>query len=94
MKTIGIDIGTTSICIIVLDGKTGNVLHSRTLSNDSVTEGAYSFERMQSPKKISEKIYFTVLVILPEGIRIERPPSTIQTVQKAIANSENPFIIP
>lgn len=57
MKTIGIDIGTTSICIVVLDGKTGNVLHSRTLSNDSVTEGAYSFERMQSPKKISEKIF-------------------------------------
>ncbi len=53
MKAIGLDIGTTTVCGVVLDGITGEVLFSRTLQNDSGQQikGA-SFEKMQNPERI------------------------------------------
>ena len=56
MKGIGLDIGTTTICGVVVDGETGEVLFSRTLPNDTgIWEGA-AFERKQDPEKIWNKI--------------------------------------
>ena len=58
MKAIGLDIGTTTICGVVLDGKTGEVLFSRTLQNDSSRqEGKAAFEKRQDPARIMERIY-------------------------------------
>lgn len=56
MKAIGIDIGTTTICGVVLDGHTGEVLESKTLKNKSNLEGRQSFERLQDPWIIMEAV--------------------------------------
>lgn len=56
MKAIGLDIGTTTICGVVLDGETGEVLFSRTLPNDTAISQGASFEKKQDPEKIWNKI--------------------------------------
>lgn len=55
MKAMGIDIGTTTACGIVLDADTGEVLDVRTLANDSVLEGK-AFEWLQNPERIWELV--------------------------------------
>ena len=50
MKTIGLDIGTTTISALVYDDTTG-VLTSRTVENDSFITGE-SWERLQNPAVI------------------------------------------
>lgn len=66
MKAIGIDIGTTTVCGVVIDGKNGEVLFSRTLPNDSgeikapqdsiarQMARAEAFEKTQHPERIWE----------------------------------------
>lgn len=56
MKAIGIDIGTTTICGIVIDTDTGEVLDVRTLSNQSQIAGV-SFEKLQDPDIIMESVW-------------------------------------
>ena len=51
MKAVGIDIGTTTVCGIVMDVETGKVLEVRTLSNNSVIQRE-SFARLQDPAVI------------------------------------------
>jgi len=51
MHIIGIDLGTTSICGVQMDAKTGRVLRSRTENSNAFIDGE-SFERKQSPEKI------------------------------------------
>jgi glycerate dehydrogenase len=51
MKAVGIDIGTTTVCGIVMDIETGKVLEVRTLSNNSVIQRE-SFARLQDPAVI------------------------------------------
>ncbi len=55
MNVIGLDIGTTTICGIVVDAKSGELLKSKTLDNGSFTQGK-SFEKIQSPEMIIEKV--------------------------------------
>ena len=52
MKAIGIDIGTTSVCGIVLDVQSGEVLKSITKNSDSFIHSSDSWERIQSVDKI------------------------------------------
>lgn len=52
MKVLSIDIGTTSICASVLDGKTGIVLESQNIDNGSFIESPYDFEKIQDPAVI------------------------------------------
>lgn len=52
MKSIGIDIGTTTICGIVLDGQTGRVLQSKTIPNKTSVSGSRPYERLQDPELI------------------------------------------
>ena len=56
MKAIGIDIGTTTICGIVLDTDDGQVLDVRTKANTSVLAGR-SWEKIQDPKVIIDTVY-------------------------------------
>ena len=56
MKAIGLDIGTTTICGVVLDGERGEVLYSKTLPNDTAAECKNRFERTQDPEKIWVRI--------------------------------------
>ena len=55
MKTIGIDIGTTTISLVVLDTEKKMVLESRTISNGTFIETGNDWERIQEPVKIIEK---------------------------------------
>ena len=55
MNAIGLDIGTTTICAIVVDIETGIVKKTITDKNDTVINGA-SFERLQDPNRILEKV--------------------------------------
>ncbi len=51
MQAIGIDLGTTSICGVVIDTESGKVLRSRTESSNAFIEGE-PWEKLQSPEKI------------------------------------------
>ena len=57
MKSIGIDIGTTTICGIVLDIQTGRVLQSKTISNSASLSGSCSYERLQDPELIIRAVF-------------------------------------
>lgn len=51
MQIIGIDIGTTAVCGVVLDAKTKKVISSKTVNSNAFLEGE-DFERIQSVDKI------------------------------------------
>ena len=51
MHILGIDLGTTSVCGVLMDTETGAVLRSRTENSNAFIPGA-DFERKQSPEKI------------------------------------------
>ena len=55
MKAIGIDVGTTTVCGIVMDSENGKVMDVRTLSNDSVIQGK-PYEWLQDPDRIWELV--------------------------------------
>lgn len=57
MKIIGIDIGTTSICGIVLDTDSKNIIRSKTLPNNSFIKSDYDFEKIQNPEIIMNTVY-------------------------------------
>ncbi len=55
MQAIGIDLGTTSICGVVIDTETGVVLHSRTENSDAFISTENPWEKIQDPEKIISK---------------------------------------
>ena len=55
MKVLGIDIGTTTISLVVLDSEQKKVWESRTISNGTFMETAQEWERIQDVNKIVEK---------------------------------------
>lgn len=52
MKAIGIDLGTTSICGVVIDTQTGQVLRSRTENSNAFIKTENLWEKIQNPEKI------------------------------------------
>lgn len=54
MRAMGIDIGTTTISVILVDGQSGELLGSRTVLHQAFIEGAYSCNRVQNPEKLYE----------------------------------------
>lgn len=54
MHVVGLDIGTTTICAVVLQEDSGKLLHSSTVINDTAQQGA-AWERLQSPNAIVHK---------------------------------------
>lgn len=60
MKAIGLDIGTTTICAVVIDAENGKVIKSVTLPNDTFLADTEPFEKVQDPQKILEKALMTV----------------------------------
>lgn len=57
MKSIGLDIGTTTICGILMDAATGELIRKMTLPNDTACPGEKCFERLQDPRRIEEKCF-------------------------------------
>lgn len=52
MKAIGIDIGTTSVCGVVIDVESGRLLNSQTKNSDAFLPGCAEWEKIQSVEKI------------------------------------------
>ena len=52
MKAIGIDIGTTSVCGVVLDVESGKMINSCTKNSDAFINSENSWEKIQSVDKI------------------------------------------
>lgn len=52
MRAIGLDLGTTSICGILMDAQTGAVLRSRTEASHAFIAGKHPWESLQSPERI------------------------------------------
>ncbi len=55
MNIIGLDIGTTTVCAVVVDSITGKVLRAVTEPNDTFIESPAPYERIQSPALILAK---------------------------------------
>jgi len=53
---MGLDIGTTTICAIVLDALTGEILETITEQNNARIESQYSWEQQQNAALISEQV--------------------------------------
>ena len=69
MRAIGLDIGTTTICAVVVDGSTGAIIDTKTEKNDSFITGKWSWEKLQEPSVI----YGKVTEVLEELIREHSP---------------------
>lgn len=53
MLAIGLDIGTTTICAVVADSRTGELVESVTEQNNTFLQGAHSYERIQDAAAIA-----------------------------------------
>ena len=54
MRAMGIDIGTTTVSVLMLESETGEMLGSRTVSHKAFVEGKHAFNRVQDPEKLFE----------------------------------------
>ena len=66
MKTLGIDIGTTSVSLSVLDGESGEQVKAVTVGNDSFIETAEPWARLQDAEVIRRKVLEETERILSE----------------------------
>lgn len=53
MQVMGIDIGTTTISVIMLDGDSGKLLDSRTVSHHSFMQGRLSVNKIQDADRLA-----------------------------------------
>ncbi len=66
LYTLGIDIGTTSICVIARDIDGGNTVCTRSAANSAKIESAFEWERIQNPDKILEIVNSLVEAVMSE----------------------------
>ena len=52
MKVIGIDVGTTGICGVLLDGENGKVIGSKTVNSEAFIKTSNEWEKIQDVDKI------------------------------------------
>jgi len=52
MRALGIDVGTTTVSVLLLDAASGEVLQSRCFPNDSALRGGAAYERLQDAEKL------------------------------------------
>ncbi len=57
MKVLGIDIGTTSICAVLVNSENGEIIKSVTKQNNSFIKTDNSFERIQDTAIIMNTVY-------------------------------------
>jgi sedoheptulokinase len=60
MPALGLDIGTSKICAIVIDEKSGTVLNEFSALNDTFIDAKNNYNKIQDPKVICEKAYSLV----------------------------------
>ena len=56
MYRIGLDIGTTSVCGICCDGKTGEIRQTITRPNPGFIAGNHSWERLQDAEALIKEV--------------------------------------
>ena len=56
MYSIGIDIGTTSICAVLMNSQTGKIITTATHQNDSFIPTPNVWEKIQDVAVIEEKV--------------------------------------
>lgn len=54
MRAMGIDIGTTTVSVLMLDSESGEMLGSKTVSHKAFIEGKHVFNKVQDPEKLYE----------------------------------------
>lgn len=57
MKILGIDIGTTSICGVVVDSDSGEIIKSLTKPNEAFLKSEKPYEIIQNPEIIMQSVY-------------------------------------
>lgn len=72
MRAMGIDIGTTTISVILVDGQSGELLGSRTVSHQAFIQGEHFCNRVQDPEKLYE---VTRKVVVELAAEIGKPDS-------------------
>lgn len=55
MLTLGLDIGTTTISIVVMDQQNQKVIEAGNILNDSFIQTEHTWEKIQDPERIMEK---------------------------------------
>ena len=73
MYSIGIDIGTTSICAVLMDSQSGRIICSATHNNDSFIETPNIWEKIQDVAVIEEKVFEVIDSVLnnAEGNQVD-----------------------
>lgn len=56
MYIIGLDIGTTSVCGICCDGKSGEIVQTITRPNPGFIDGSHSWEKLQDAKLLIDEV--------------------------------------
>jgi sedoheptulokinase len=56
MKFIGLDIGTSTLCGVIVDAATGRIEHRAVAPNAAGMSGGEAWERMQSPERVLEQM--------------------------------------
>ncbi len=67
-SSIGIDIGTTSICGILMDCASGAVRKTENRKNDAWIASASAWEKIQSPERIMELVFEIIHALWEENI--------------------------
>lgn len=70
MYSIGLDIGTTSVCGIIHNAKTGEIKKSCTLKNDSFIKTENGWEKIQDTNRLLELVDKVMDVLLCENLNI------------------------
>ena len=52
MRIMGIDIGTTTISVIMIDGESGEAIGTRTIAHHGFLEGHIQASKVQDPQKL------------------------------------------
>ena len=66
MNAVGIDIGTTTISVSVIDSITGKTVYSQTVESNSFITTEQTFEKIQSVKTIEDKVNKLVYAVLKQ----------------------------
>lgn len=75
MYSIGIDIGTTSICAVLMNNQTGEIVCSSVCQNNSFIETDKNWEKIQDILKIEEKVLEAI-----EGVIMNKGSGAIDSI--------------
>ncbi len=75
MYSIGIDIGTTSICAVLMNNQTGEIVCSAVCQNNSFVETPNVWEKIQDVSKIEEKVFEAI-----DGVIMNKGSGAIESI--------------